>query len=179
MIWVDYVIIAVLSLSILVSVIRGFIREVFSLLAWAAAFFVAATFAADLAPKLSGQIELPSVRMLIAFTGLFVVALLVGGLINFLLGKLVDATGLSATDRFLGAVFGLGRGVIVVLLFVLAAGLTPMPQDPWWQESTMLPFFEGMAVRVEQYLPENFEELIEYRPSLPAEFSSSPSSVSE
>jgi membrane protein required for colicin V production len=84
---------------------------------------------------------------------LFVVTVLVGGLVGYLAGELVAKTGLTATDRALGMIFGVARGVIIVAVLVLLAGLTTLPQDPWWQESLLLKHFQDMALWLRSFLP--------------------------
>ena len=112
--WPDYAILGTILISVLVGALRGFIKEVFSLVVWSAAFLVAYQYAGDVAAMMEEQVSLPSARTAIGFSGLFVVVLLVGGLLNYLLGRLVESTGLSGTDRLLGGVFwrraGLGPG---------------------------------------------------------------------
>lgn len=142
----------------LVSLFRGFIREVFSLLVWLAAVYAGLMAANPLAERMQPWIEMPSIRVIIAFAGVFVLVLIVGGLVNYLLGKLVAGTGLSGTDRLVGALFGALRGVAIVLVAVIIARLTPFPEDPWWQESRLLPEFERLAVAVVQYFPESVRE---------------------
>lgn len=100
--WVDYVFIAILGLSVIISLFRGLIREVFSLLIWVAAFWAAYQFVDLGADKLTPFIELPSARHLISFVGIFICTLIVGGMVNFIVGKLVTKTGLGASDRFFG-----------------------------------------------------------------------------
>ena len=152
--YADYVILAIISISILVGAIRGFIKEAFSLIVWAAAFLVAFQYSGMLAEHLETHIELPSVRTSLAFAGLFLAVLLVGGLLTFLVGKLVEKTGLSGTDRLLGGVFGGVRGVTVVLALILVAGLTPIPGDPWWQQSRTIQSLMPLAEWSAQYLPD-------------------------
>ncbi|MFW6341348.1 MAG: CvpA family protein, partial [Wenzhouxiangella sp.] len=105
-------------------------------------------------------IDMPSARLIIAFVGVFVLVLVVGGLVNYLLGKLVAGTGLSGTDRLVGALFGALRGVAIVLVAVIIARLTPFPDDPWWRESRLLPEFERLAVMTVRYFPETVSEYV-------------------
>jgi membrane protein required for colicin V production len=162
--WPDYAILVVIGLSILVGALRGFIKEVFSLLVWAAAFLVAWHFADDVADLMEGAITLPSARTAMGFVGLFVAVLLIGGLINYLLGKLVESTGLSGSDRLLGGVFGAVRGLALVVAALLVAGFTPIPEDPWWQDSRtiqrLLPMVEWSA----EFLPDNIREHLDFEP---------------
>ncbi len=156
----DMAILAICGLSILVSLFRGFIREVFSLLVWVAAVYAALMAANPLSEQMQPWIELPSVRLIIAFVGVFVLVLVVGGLINYLLGKLVATTGLSGTDRLVGALFGALRGGAIVLVAVIIARMTPFPGDPWWQESRLLPQFERLAVMAVSHFPESMQEYV-------------------
>ncbi|MGH8509637.1 MAG: CvpA family protein [Gammaproteobacteria bacterium] len=153
MIWADYAILAIIGLSALISIWRGLIREVLSLLAWTAAVLVAMAFMRPLADLLTPYLSVPSARLIIAFMALFIATLLCGAIINFIIAKLVMSSGLSGTDRMLGIVFGVARGALVVGVLVLLAGLTPLPQDPWWEQSVLLGRFEAMALWMRSYLP--------------------------
>ena len=152
--YADYAILGIIAISILVGAIRGFVKEAFSLLVWAAAFLVAFQYSGALAVQLEGHIELPSARTSLAFAGLFLTVLLVGGLLTFLVGKLVEKTGLSGTDRLLGGVFGGVRGLILVLALMLVAGLTPVTQDPWWHQSRTIQSLMPLAKWSAQFLPD-------------------------
>jgi membrane protein required for colicin V production len=146
MIWVDIVIPGIIIISALFSLIRGFVREALSLIGWCAAFWVALNFANGLADLFLTGIAAPSLRIVVAFVILFVVTLVLAALVNHLACQLVKRTGLSGTDRMIGMVFGVARGAVVVSALVLLAGLTAMPQDPWWQESVMITYFQDLAV---------------------------------
>lgn len=146
MIWVDIVIPGIIAISALFSLMRGFVREALSLAGWVAAFWVALTFAKDFADLLLAGISAPSLRMVVSFTILFVVTLVITALLNRLAGQLVSRTGLSGTDRMIGMIFGIARGVVVVSVLVLLAGLTTLPQDPWWQQSVLIDVFHKLAL---------------------------------
>jgi len=153
--WFDLTIIAILTISVIVSLFRGLIREVLSLLIWVGSFWLAWTFVDEGAGWLQSFIELPSARHLIAFVALFLAALIVGGLINYLVGKMITKTGLGSTDRFFGMFFGLGRGVIAITALILFLQATPFSQDPWWEESKFQPHFSKMANWVKAKMPED------------------------
>ncbi|AOF54065.1 colicin V synthesis protein [Rodentibacter caecimuris] len=138
---IDYIIIGIIAFSILVSLLRGFVREVLSLASWVVAFIVASQFYPYLATYLT-QIESMYVRNGTAIGILFVLTLIVGGIINFVIAQLVDKTGLSGTDRVLGAVFGLLRGALIVaaILFFLDT-FTNFEQTDWWKEAKLIPHF--------------------------------------
>ena len=165
--WPDYAILAVVVISVLVGALRGFIQEVFSLLVWAAAFFVAYHYGGDVAALMEDAVTLPSVRTAMGFTGLFVAVLLVGGLLNYLLGRLVAGTGLSGTDRLLGGLFGAARGLLLVVAFLLVAGLTPIPADPWWKESPTIARMMPLVDWAASYLPESIAQHLDFEPELP------------
>lgn len=153
--WLDYIIIGVIALSVAISLFRGFVREALALLVWAIAIWIGWTFFRELAEVLEPWIDVPSLRLAVALALLMVATLLIGGSITYLIGELVERTGLSGTDRLLGTVFGMARGVLLVAILVLMAGLTPIPADPWWQESQLVGYFEEIAVWLRDLLPED------------------------
>ena len=156
MLWIDIAILVIIGISMLISLFRGFVREVLSLVAWVAAFWVAITFSPHIADLLVSKISVPSVRTFLAFGVLFLATLLTGGLINFFVGKLISVTGLTGTDRLLGLFFGLARGIAIVTVLVLLAGLTPLPKDPWWHESQFIPHFQQLAMVLRGLLPPQY-----------------------
>jgi membrane protein required for colicin V production len=164
--WPDYAILAVVAISVLVGALRGFIKEVFSLFVWAAAFFVAYHYGGDVAAMMEGAVSLPSARTAMGFIGLFVAVLLVGGLLNYLLGRLVASTGLSGTDRLLGGLFGAARGLALVVATLLVAGLTPIPADPWWTESTTISRMMPLVGWAASYLPESIAQHVDFEPEM-------------
>lgn len=146
--WLDYAILVIIALSAIISVIRGFVREVLSLIVWIGAFWIGIRFSPQAAVYLQDYIASPTLQMVTAFTILFVATLLLGALVNYLAGQLVGRTGLSGTDRIIGIVFGVARGVVVVAVLMLAAGLTALPREPWWQQSTLIPHIQPLICRV-------------------------------
>lgn len=153
MTWVDIAIVAIVAVSAVVSLLRGFVREALSLATWVLAFGISFTFSSSLAVYFADWISIPSLQMAAAFAVLFLVTLALGAWIGFLVYKIVEKTGLSGTDRLIGVIFGAARGVLVVIILVLLAGLTPLPGDPWWNQSRLIGSFEKMAIWVRGYLP--------------------------
>ncbi|MBX9914265.1 MAG: CvpA family protein [Pseudomonadaceae bacterium] len=139
--WVDWAIIAIIVISCLISLKRGFVKEALSLVTWIIAGMVAWMFGGALAQHLTEFIEVPSVRIIAGCAILFVATLLVGALVNFLISELVRVTGLSGTDRFLGMVFGGARGALLIVVLTGLLSLAPVQQDPWWQQSSLIPHF--------------------------------------
>jgi len=153
--WVDLIIIAVVVVSALISLVRGFVKESISLASWVLAGFIALRYFTPLSELLEPYIESPTIRTGSGFAILFVCSLIVGAIINFMASQLVTKTGLSGTDKSLGVVFGAARGILIVIILVLLAGLTPMPSESWWKESTMIEYFASMASWIKDILPDD------------------------
>ena len=162
MIWVDYAILVIISISALISILRGFVREALSLLGWILAIWVSFTFVDEVAALLVDHISVPSVRTATAFLALFFACLLVAGLVNLVMGKIVEKTGLSGTDRMLGVVFGTVRGAVVVGILVLLAGFTSVPKDLWWSQSLLLKHFQSIALELRDFMPPDIAANINY-----------------
>ena len=160
--WADYTIIGIIALSALISLFRGFIREVLSLLAWVGAFWAAAAFTHIVAAHLAPYIAVAGARTVIAFVGILIVTLLIFGIINYVVGKLLATTGLTGPDRLLGAVFGLLRGAAIVAIMVFLAGLTPLPTSDWWHAARTIAPFQTAAGMAVQWLPPEFSKHFSY-----------------
>jgi len=164
--WADYTILAVLGLSVLIGLWRGLISEVLAIVCWVAAVWVAYVFGEPLAQQFTA-VDVPSVRLLIGYGLCFLVVLIAGALVSFVMRKLVKGSGLSGTDRLLGMFFGLARGLLLITVAVLLLGFTPMPRDPWWHASTLMPSFEVGAEWLSQRLPESVSKHLDLRGVLP------------
>ncbi|QLF91881.1 CvpA family protein [Pseudomonas sp. ABC1] len=139
--WVDWAIIAIIVVSSLISLSRGFVKEALSLLTWIVAGVVAWMFGGALSHHLAPFVSTPSAQVIGACIILFVLTLLLGALVNFLVGELIRVTGMSGTDRFLGMVFGAARGGLLIVVLVGLLSLAPVQEDLWWRESTLIPHF--------------------------------------
>jgi membrane protein required for colicin V production len=163
MIWIDFAIIGLVLVSLIIGLVRGFIKEAFSLVTWILGIWVGLSFSREFSSFLEQSISYPSARIAAAFAILFVMTLVLGGLISFLLGVLVNKTGLTGTDRFAGMIFGIVRGMVVVSILVMLAGLTPLPEDSWWKESKLIPPFQSLAVWLRDHVPSGMSGFINYR----------------
>lgn len=162
MIWIDYAIIILILISSVIGLLRGLVREAFSLVTWVVAFWVSLSFSREFSNLLAGIISYPSVRSAIAFLILFIVTLILGALLSYMLSELVKKTGLTGSDRFIGMFFGIARGVIIISIVVMLAGLTPLPEDLWWKESILIPSFQSLAVWLRDYIPSGLADYIKY-----------------
>ena len=160
--WVDYAILAIILISAVISILRGFLSEALSLFGWVLAFWVALTYTHAFSAQLTGMITVPSIRLGVAFFVLLLITLVVVALVSFLIGQLVDRTGITGTDRMFGAVFGIARGVLIIAILVLLAGLTPFPEDPWWRNSTLIGHFQVIAMEIRKLLPPDIAGYFSY-----------------
>lgn len=160
--WLDYVLLGIVAVSTLISLARGFVREAFSLAVWVLAFWIAFTFFRELGVQFEPWIDSPTVRLGAAFAVLMLTTLVLGGLVNYLLIQLVQKTGMTGTDRFIGMIFGAARGILLVSALVLLSGLTTLPQETWWDESKLVAYFEELAFWLRDLLPEDLAKYFQY-----------------
>ncbi|MEN8259943.1 MAG: CvpA family protein [Pseudomonadota bacterium] len=163
LIWIDYAILGLIFISATIGLMRGFVREAFSLISWVLAVGVGLAFSRDFSRLLESSITYPSARIAAAFAILFFATLILGGLLGYLLTQMVQKTGLTGSDRFAGLIFGIARGLLVVSVLVLLAGLTPLPEDPWWRESVLVEPFQSLADWLRDRLPAGVAGYVNYR----------------
>lgn len=150
---IDILWLIILAVSVVVSILRGFVREVFSLAAWVVALLVASRFGWPLAGVLEGVIGDPQVRAVTAFVSLFLVTLLVGSLISVGAYKFVHKTGLRPTDRTLGLAFGALRGVVIIGIVALVLRGTPVRDYAAYTDAYLRPAVEPVAGFLHRLLP--------------------------
>lgn len=155
--WADYLIIFIIVVSALISLWRGFLREVVSLITWVVGFWVALRFAQSVGDAFK-VIHNPSVRVIVGFVILFVAILIVGMLVNLLIGKLMAHSGAGASDRTLGVLFGVVRGIVIVAVLVIVAGFTALPKNSWWHQSRLIPYAQATAGWMRGLLPEQIAD---------------------
>ena len=149
----DYVIVAVIAVSALVGLLRGFVRETVSLLAWIAAFWLAVAYSDAVAAHLSRFIAAPAVRFGMAFVVIFLGVLIAGMIVNYLLASLLAKAGVRTSDRILGGLFGTARGLLAVGLVVVLVELTPLVQSPSWRGSLLVGYIQPMMTHLHRYVP--------------------------
>ncbi len=158
----DLIAILVVAISVGFSIWRGLVREVFSLLSWVAAFWLARLFAAVVAGWLPASWTHQGLRYAIGFVAVMLVTVLVLSLVSMLVVHLVKVAGLTTSDRMLGAVFGLLRGVLIVLVLVLLGGMTSEPREPYWRNALLSKPLEKMASLARPWLPEDIARRVSF-----------------
>ena len=158
----DYGVLLIIGSSVLLSVMRGLVRELLALAGWIVAFVAANVFSGKVSVWLPESLGSASVRVLVAYVLLFVVTLVLMALLARAARSLVHAAGLSAEDRILGAVFGFARGLLVVMVVVLLAGLTSLPRQPVWNNAMLSAPLEALAVFFKPWLPQYLSQRITY-----------------
>jgi len=150
----DYVALAIIGLSIILSVMRGFFREALAILGWVAAFVTAKTYANQILPMMPEDIPTESLRILAAFLVLFFATLLVATLLAIALS--------SVFNRLLGAFFGLARGILIVCIVVFLAGLTELPNDARWKNAMFSAPLEALVVSMLPWVPISIAKHVKY-----------------
>lgn len=148
---VDVIVIFVICLSALFGLLRGFVKESVSLAKWILATWIAATFAGKLAPML--PIDSDAAAQATAFAILFIMVFIVGSLVNLIIVTFVKKTGLSGPDRVFGLMFGVFRGAVIIIVFIIVGQKVSLPNTQWWQDSVMMQRFETAANRMQEYIP--------------------------
>ena len=157
---VDWILLSVLTFSMLLGAWRGLVYEVLSVLGWAVSFYAAEYFAPMVAGLLPLQSSSDAVRYAAAFVLVFVAAVFAAGLLAFLLKKLIEAIGLRPVDRTMGAAFGLVRGVILLLAAAVVIDMTALKNNVWWQESKGAPVLSATLKGLKPVLPEKFAKYL-------------------
>ncbi len=155
----DYAVIGVVSLSLLLGLWRGFVHEVLSLLGWPLAFLMSWQLAGKVAPLLPGNDE---ARSALAYVLVFVATLILWAVLVWIFVQLIKAAGLGVLDSFLGGLFGVLRGALIILILVLLAGMTDIPKQAFWRHAKFSRTAEEAALLARPMLPDNVAKRIHY-----------------
>lgn len=158
----DYLVLFVLIASIVISTLRGLVKEMLSLLGWVAAFVVANAYGARLAVLLPDMVPGEAVRLMVAFVALFLGVRILMGLFTLAIDAMLTASGLSLADRGLGGLFGLARGIVIVLAGVMVCGMTAIPQQSFWKDALLSPLAESGARTVKPFLPAALAQHVQF-----------------
>lgn len=156
---IDYAIIALVLLSAIVGVFRGFVREMISVIFWVASFYLAIRFTPQVSQWFAPHVHSTAVANAISFAAIMIAVLLFGIIVNVLFGFLVDKAGIGAVDRFVGLLFGVARGIIVVAILILMFNFTRLADSQQFKQSSLLPSFKPLVTWMYQYLPEKVQKM--------------------
>lgn len=159
---VDFGIVLIITVLLVLGLLWGFVKIAIALGTWIAASTISFSFAPNLAAALLQSIESPAMRLAVAMGILFVLTIMLGALVSFLIRQVINKTGLTALDRVLGMIIGVSLGFIIVIALVFIAGLTPVPEQQWWQASILIDRFETLAVWLQGYLPDDVAKYFSY-----------------
>ncbi len=149
----DYAVLAILLVSVIISVLRGLVREILSLIGWVAAFVAANLFSSDVAELLPAVLGHPVLRLIVAFLLLLLGGALLMAIINWGILRAIAAAGMQLADRGLGGLFGLARGLVIVVALVMVGGMTRAPQMDFWKDAIFASLTEAAVKTVLPFLP--------------------------
>ncbi len=158
----DYVVLTIIGLSILLSVMRGLVQEILALAAWVLSFWLAGKYAGQGAHWMPAGLPSDSMRYMAAFLAIFCAVWLLSAIVRITLNQFLKTTGLKPLDRMLGSVFGLSRGVLLVLMLVLIAGMTQIPQSQDWRDAMFSPLCEDAVLSIKPWLPAGLASRIHF-----------------
>jgi membrane protein required for colicin V production len=157
---VDWILLAVLSLSLLVGLWRGLVQEVLSWVGWVVAFYLAQMFAPDAAAWLPMTGSSQMLRYAAGFVSVFAAVLIATAMVSWLIKKLVSAVGLGLLDRLLGSLFGVLRGVVLLLAVTVVVGMTPWRDAPAWQQAQGAQWLQALLHMLKPVLPVDFGKFL-------------------
>ena len=149
--WIDLLIVAICLGSAGFGFWRGFAKEALSIATWLAAIWLAWRFSWVVEPLLGEWVVAPELQIWAARAFIFIIVVIVGGTIAWLVRGLIHASGLSGTDRMLGSLFGLGRGVLIVGLLAIVFEYAGLAADPWWQDAKLRTASDRVADGIRYY----------------------------
>ncbi|HYR37267.1 MAG TPA: CvpA family protein [Burkholderiales bacterium] len=161
MTWLDYGVIALLILSIVWGAWRGLVHEVLSLAGWILAFVVGNLFAAPLSEMFPAAMR-PELRVVIAFALVFIGTLVVAALLSALLTKFIKVSVLHSLNRWLGALFGLLRGLVIIVVLAMVAGLSSLPRKSVWTDSASGYSLAQTVIQLKPWLPPALAQRLRY-----------------
>ncbi|OGT08936.1 MAG: hypothetical protein A2X78_00070 [Gammaproteobacteria bacterium GWE2_37_16] len=155
----DYIIIFILGASVLIGLMRGFVKEALSLTTWILAFVAAFKYNNAFVGYFSHYFQTPSLQIAASFTCIFIGVLLVGAIVGLLVRSIITQIGLGGIDHILGIAFGFARGSLIVGALLLLCTMTSFPESPWWKQSVLIPHFSGVVTWLRGYIPKNIGDL--------------------
>lgn len=158
----DYLVLIVLISSIVISTMRGLIKEVLSLVSWIVSLVVANAYGASLAAMLPDMVPGQMLRLIVSFVVLFIGVRLLMALLMRAVDAMIKASGLSLADRGIGGLFGLARGCVIVMAVVIVCGMTSIPQQTFWKDALLSPMAETTARTIMPFLPGSVTQHVKF-----------------
>jgi membrane protein required for colicin V production len=160
--WIDWTLLAIVFISLIFGMVRGVVREFFSLLGWVLAFWLAISFSQMAAQWLAPFISSETIRLMASFVMLFLAGLIFAGALGYFMNAVAASVGLGTLNRVLGAAFGLLRGWLFVVLLVMLAGMTSFPTEKVWKSSIFVEWGVRSGKLLTPYLPTRMAERIHF-----------------
>jgi len=157
----DYSVVMVVAASLLLGMWRGVVGEIIALVAWILAFLAARAWGAELALWFSAIAD-PALRIVAGWVAVFVIVLIAMALLRMVVQGLLKALGMTVTDRLLGVMFGVARGLVIVLAFVAVGGMTSLPKEKWWSEAYFAAPLETAVLASRPWLPTDVAKRIRF-----------------
>jgi membrane protein required for colicin V production len=157
----DYSVVMVVAASLLLGMWRGVVGEIIALVAWILAFLAARAWGAELALGFSAIAD-PALRIVAGWVAVFVIVLIAMALLRLVVQSLLKALGMTVTDRLLGVMFGVARGLVIVLAFVAVGGMTSLPKEKWWSEAYFAAPLETAVLASRPWLPTDVAKRIRF-----------------
>jgi len=158
----DYAVLAVIGMSVLLAVLRGGVSELLSLGAWILGFWLAQRYAAVVGQYLPAGIPSVELRLIGGFLGILLGVWFISAIVRITLSQFIKAAGLAPLDRFIGALFGIARGLLITIALVIVGGLTSVPKTPFWKNAMFSPPLEAAAVSLEPWLPKELSSRLHF-----------------
>ncbi len=155
--WLDYIFIVVTVISVLISIGRGFAREIVSSITWGVALWVSISYVSNWSHLLDDYVSSYSVRVAMVVLAIFLIVLLIGALLHYFSSNFIQKFSLGNVDRVLGFGFGLCRGVLLSSMMVVGLSMTFIESESWWQAAVLVPIIQKMNVEIKSMLPEKIQ----------------------
>ena len=157
----DLILVGIMLAFAGIGALRGVLRESFSVAAWGLAALMAWLFSASAAIWFV-RLGDPMISRMLGFVAVFVGVFLLVSVATFMLRLLLGPAVPGTKARVAGALLGAARGVLILVIVVLLAGLTSLPKKPLWQGSEFIVYFQSMALAMRDILPEDVARQFRY-----------------
>jgi membrane protein required for colicin V production len=161
--WIDFSIIALIFSPLISGFLRGFNMAFFNLISWLLATLISLFFCLEFSVFLSSTINDQKPKTIASFFALFLITLIISRIIRMLFGETIKKANIRLTERLSGMIFGGLHGLLIITLLVMLAGLSNLPNEPWWMESKLLPPYQLTAIWLNNHIPSGLAEYIHYR----------------